>query len=306
MERYPRDSYYLASKNAAWLGAKNAEEARGMFDESCRQAGVDYFDYYLLHNIGGTRTKVFDDFDLWDYGRELKAQGKIRHLGFSFHDSAAVLEDVLKAHPDMEFVQLQVNYADWESEDVQSRKCVEVAAAYGKPVIIMEPVRGGMLANPPQQVADILKAAKPYAPFASWAMRFALGVPGIITVLSGMSTIGQMRENLATWKGYKPLSDDERVTLAKAQKALADAVAVGCTSCHYCMKECPMHINISGIMSSLNEASQYGVARGKHTYEWQAGDVKASECIQCGQCEDACPQHIDVMHQLEVAAEMFE
>ena len=306
VDRYPRESYQLATKNAAWIGCKTAEEARALFDTSLEQTGAGYFDFYLIHNTGDTRTAVFDKFELWDFVSELKAEGKVKHIGFSHHDSAAVLEELLIAHPEMEFVQLQVNYADWEDGSTQSRQCVEMCAKYGKPVIIMEPVRGGTLANPPEPVAEILAAANPDATPIEWALRFAMGVPGIITVLSGMSSLEQMEQNLQTWKNYKPLTDAELDTLRAAQAKLAEITRNNCTACKYCMKECPMGVQIANIMKALNIDSIYGNDAGKNWYSFGAVAGKASTCIQCGNCNAACPQHIDVMAELEAAVELFE
>ena len=308
VDRYPRESYLLATKAASWAGCTTAEEAHAQFDASLEATGAGYFDFYLIHNTGDTRTAAFDKFGMWDFVDQLKEQGKVKHIGFSHHDSAAVLEELLQAHPQMEFVQLQVNYADWEDGSTQSRKCVEVCQKYGKPVVIMEPVRGGLLANPPQAVADILAQANPDATPVEWALRFAFGVPNIITVLSGMTTLEQMQQNLATFKAYEPLTQDERETLRAAQAALKDAIRVPCTACKYCMKDCPQGVQIANIMKSLNQAALYGLGSGAHWYGFGAMAMggPASKCIKCGLCNDACPQHINVVEELEAAVEMFE
>ena len=307
VERYPRESFYLATKNAAWIGKKTAEEAKADFDVSLEQTGAGYFDFYLIHNTGNKRTKVFDDFGMWDFVKQLKADGKVRHIGFSHHDNADVLDEIICAHPEMEFVQLQVNYADWETTNVQSRRCVEVARKHGLPIIVMEPVRGGSLADPPEPVAAILREAASDASYVSWALRFAFGVEGVMTVLSGMSTLEQMEQNIQTWQSFTPLADAEQTVLVRAQKALADSVDNPCTHCHYCQKGCPQDINISGAMDSLNREAMYGPGKGKGQYGFaMMSSGKASDCIECYQCEDACPQHIPIVEKLKRAVELFE
>lgn len=307
VERYPRESYQLATKNAAWLGAKDAAEAKGYFDKSLETTGAGYFDYYLLHNIGQFRTRYFDEWGMWDFAKQLKADGKVKHIGISYHDTADALEPVLDAHPEIEFIQLQINYADWEDGNVQSRRCYEIARAHGLPVIIMEPVKGGMLANPPQQVTDLLKAANPELTPVSWALRFVWGLEGLVTVLSGMSTIGQMEDNIAHWRAFEPLTASEQETLVQAQEKLHELIAVPCTACKYCMSGCPMEIHIPGVMECLNRAKLFGDSFGKGYYGFSTREGgKASDCTACGQCEEACPQMIDIVHQMEVEAEKFE
>lgn len=309
VERYPRDSYTVATKNAAWAGCKTREEAIEQFETSLRRTGAGYFDYYLLHNLGQNRTNVFDEFDLWNFAFEMKEQGKIRHVGFSFHSTADELEKILTAHPEAEFVQLQINYGDWENNDVQSRKVYEVARAHGKQVVIMEPVKGGLLANPPQSVKDLLTAADPNASYASWAIRFAASLDGVLAVLSGMSTVEQMRDNLSYMKDFKPLNEAEQAVIKKAREAIEAIPIVPCTSCNYCAKVCPMDIGISGTFGCLNIIKLYGnVQRALQEEKFSVinpGKKRANECIKCGACEAACPQHIKIRDTLEEAAELM-
>ena len=307
VERYPRDKFQLATKNAAWINCKTREEAIAQFDTSLKQTGAGYFDFYLLHNLGESRTKAFDDFDMWSWIQEMKAEGKIKHIGFSFHSTPEELEEILNKHPEMEFVQLQINYADWENPAIKSRECYEVARKHGKPVIIMEPVKGGMLANPPEQVQKVFKEADPTASVASWAIKFAASLEGVITVLSGMSNIEQMEDNISYMKDFTKLSDKEEKTINKAQEVLKSIPLIPCTTCNYCAKVCPMKIGISGSFTAMNYLTLYNdMAAAKHQEEWLVGGhglKKASECIKCGRCEQACPQHIQIRKELERVAE---
>ena len=308
VDRYPREKFQLATKLPAWAGAANAEEAKNMFWTSLERTGAGYFDFYLLHNLGDTRTQVFEDFGIWEFVKEQKASGKIRHLGFSFHDKADVLEQVLTAHPEVEYVQLQINYADWDSDSVQSRLCYETARKHNKPVIIMEPVKGGNLAALPESVASIFKAANPKASLPSWAVRFAASLDGLVTVLSGMSTLDQMKDNVSYMEHFQPLTDDERKVIADVQAALAAMPTIPCTGCQYCMKGCPQEINIPGAFSSMNLYLTYNNLEGaKGNYGWTTSKGgKPSTCIACGQCEAVCPQHISIIEELKRTADLME
>ena len=302
VERYPRESFQLATKNAAWINCKTREEAIAQFDTSLKQTGAGYFDFYLLHNLGEGRTKFFDEFNMWDWIIEKKKEGKIKHAGFSFHSTPEELEEILKKHPEMEFVQLQINYADWENHAIQSKACYEVARKYEKPVIIMEPVKGGMLANPPEEVQEVFKKANPDASIASWAIKFAANLEGVITVLSGMSNIEQMDDNLSFMKDFTKLSESEKATIEEAQKVLKSIPLIPCTTCNYCAKVCPMHIGISGSFTAMNYFTLYrDKASAKHQEEWLGGVhglKNARECIKCGKCEAVCPQHISIREEL--------
>lgn len=306
VERYPRDSFTIATKLPAWL-AENAEHARAMFDKSLRECGVDYFDYYLLHNLGESLTQGFEDFGLWEFCAEKKAEGKIKKFGFSIHDNAEELEKVLDAHPEVDFVQLQINYVDWESDIIQSRKCYEVCRSRGLPVVIMEPVKGGSLVKLPDPVAAVLREADANAPLASWALRFAGSLPNVIAVLSGMNTPEMVVENTSIMRDGAPLTDAELEVVARAREVLSGLPGVPCTDCRYCMKGCPQGVHINTIMQSLNIHDQMGDDhRAQENYDWNTGAGKASACIQCGACEEVCPQHIAIVSELERAVELFE
>ena len=309
VERYPRDRFLLATKNAAWIDCKCREDAIKQFDISLRQTGAGYFDFYLLHNLGESRTHFFDDFDLWNWIQEKKRQGLIRHAGFSFHSTPEELDALLTAHPEMEFVQLQINYADWDNPAIQSRRCYEVARKHGKPVIVMEPVKGGMLATPPAPVEQILKASDPQASNASWAIRFAADLDGVITVLSGMSSLEQMEDNLASMKRFSGLTTVQKQTIVQAQEALAEIPLIPCTNCNYCAKVCPKNIGISGSFTAMNYLTLYSSREMAVNQEnWlvgRHGKNRANECIKCGKCEQACPQHIHIRDELEQVSKVL-
>ena len=309
VERYPRESYQLATKNAAWAGGKTKEEAIAQFETSLARTGAGFFDNYLLHNLGKHRTKVFEDLAMWDFVREKKAEGKIRHYGFSFHSTPEELDAILTAHPDAEFVQLQINYADWENPAVQSRGVYETARKHGKQIVIMEPLKGGLLADPPEGVAKILKAAEPDLSVASWGIRFAADLEGVLVVLSGMSSLEQMQDNLSYMKDFSGLTDEERSVISAARDELNRIPIIPCTSCNYCAKVCPMEIGIPGTFTAANLFYLYGnmqrAARSESMGVTGAGKKQAVECIKCGRCEQVCPQHIPIREELVKAAEIF-
>ena len=310
VERYPREKFQLATKNAAWINCKTREEAIAQFNLSLKRTGAGYFDFYLLHNLGESRTKFFDDFDMWSFVQEKKAEGLIKHVGFSFHSTPEELEEILTKHPEMEFVQLQINYGDWENPAIQSRACYEVARKHGKPVIIMEPVKGGMLANPPESVKQILQAAEPESSCASWAVRFAADLEGLIVVLSGMSNVEQMEDNLSYMKDFTGLTESQKDTINKAREALAKIPVIPCTTCNYCAKVCPKEIGISGTFTAMNYLTLYGdKAAAQHQENWLVGGhgrKKAAECIKCGKCEQVCPQHISIREELVKAGRALQ
>ena len=303
VERYPRDKFTIATKNAAWIDCKTKEDAVSQFETSLRQTGAGYFDYYLLHNLGEGRTKYFYDFDMWEWIQEKKREGLVKNAGFSFHSTPEELEELLTAHPEMDFVQLQINYADWENPAVQSRKCYEIARKYEKPIIVMEPVKGGMLATPPQSVVNILKEAEPGSSAASWGIRFAADKAGVITVLSGMSSIAQMRDNLSYMTDFTGLTEEQRRVIKSAQEELAKIPLIPCTTCNYCAKVCPMDIGISGSFTAMNYLTLYGdkdAALGQENWlVGKHGRKRADQCIKCGKCEEACSQHIKIRENLE-------
>lgn len=307
VDRYPRDSYTLATKLCAWMGATDEASAKQQFYTSLERTGAGYFDYYLLHALQRNNYKLYDEYHIWDFAKELKAKGLVRHYGFSFHADPELLEELLTIHPDVDFVQLQINYADWESPGVQSRRCYEVVRKHGKSVIIMEPVKGGVLADPIPEAASILKEANPNVSAASWAVRFAASLDGIITVLSGMSNIAQMQDNLSYMKHFKPLTPDEMNVIAKVQQAMGLDQSIACTACHYCTDGCPKNIPIPEIFHVKNTQRGNPAFRGRREYMIATtGRGIASECIECGRCENACPQQLKIISHLKSCAEQFE
>lgn len=307
VDRYPRESFTLCTKLCAWMGDHSEEKAKQQFYTSLERTGAGYFDYYLLHALQRNNYKLYDDYHIWDFVKEQKAKGLIKYYGFSFHADPALLEELLTDHSDVDFVQLQINYADWENPGVASRECYETARRFGKSIVIMEPVKGGALADPVPAVKELLNTANPNASCASWAIRYAASLDGIMTVLSGMSNIEQMKDNLSYMKEFKPLTEAERAVILKAQSILSGDTSIPCTGCHYCTDGCPMNIPIPEIFTVANRQRGNEAFRGRREYTIATtGRGKASDCVECGQCENACPQQIDVINRLKACAERFE
>ncbi len=306
VSRYPRDSFTIATKCLAWA-MPDEKAAKECLDVSLKRLGTDYVDYFLHHNVGGQRTAKFDEYGMWDYAQEQKAAGKIRYVGLSIHDDADCLDAILTEHPEMDFVQVQVNYLDWDDPHNDARRMMEVAERHGKPVIIMEPARGGRLCKLPEDVAAILEQAKPGSTQAEWAYRFCWNLPNVVAVLSGMSTIDQARENVASYAANAPFTPAEQDALDRAVAKLRSLAEIPCTACNYCVKGCPSGVKIPTVMELLNlESMTHDHEFVKELYSWQAAEGRASECIQCGLCESMCPQQIDIIHQLDVAVEKYE
>ncbi len=309
-QRYPRDRYTVTDKMPCWA-VQTPDDMERIFNEQLQRCGVDYFDYYWIHALNHERVHHMDRLDGWGFIARKKAEGKIRHIGFSFHDDSQLLEDILEAHPEMDCVQLQINYIDWESPSVESHRCYDLCVAHGKPVIVMEPVKGGSLAQVPPQVEALFREYAPQASAASWAVRYCASLPGVMMVLSGMSNLEQVDDNTATMSEFKPLNAEERTRIEQATHIINEAIAIPCTACHYCTDGCPQNICIPEYFNVYNMLHQFG-------REYQFGNsstyygvlskqhAPASQCLECGQCEAQCPQHINIIENLKLVAATFE
>lgn len=309
VSRYPRDSFMLATKLPAWCMKEEADRDR-IFNEQLERCGVDYFDFYLLHSIeDGGNGETYEKLNCFSWGLQKKAEGKIRHFGFSFHGSPAYLTQVLDAHPEVEFVQIQLNYADWNNPVVRSGELYEILSSRNIPIIIMEPVKGGTLAGLTPELEAMYKAVRPEASIASWALRFVGSLPGVMTILSGMSSEDQMKDNLSTFTGFEPLTENEKALIEKVRGIMLNVPQIGCTSCRYCTPGCPMNISIPDVFRAVNTMALYHETfRPKNFYNGIVGQGhgRASECIACGQCESVCPQHLPIIDLLKDASKKLD
>ena len=315
VDRHPRESYTLATK--LHCGFFNSpEERERLFETQLKNTGAGYFDYYLLHGIEGNMLEKYEALGCFEWLLEKRAAGLVRHAGFSFHDTPEVLETILKNHPEMEFVQLQINYLDWESEWVHARACYEMARRYDKPVIIMEPVKGGTLSHVPEEAQALFdrltegrQDANPST--SSWAIRFAAGLPGVMVVLSGMSNIAQVEDNTGYMGEFKPLTEEEKEVCFRVADIINAQIAIPCTACSYCVEGCPKRIPIPKYFSMYNEDMRENLEEkgwtinlsNYATLSQKAG--KASDCIACGQCESVCPQHLTIIEYLKDVASHY-
>ena len=311
VDRYPRDSFTLTTKlHSDFIECE--EDRDKIFNEQLRKTGVDFFDYYLLHSLEGNRPEKYERLHCFEWLLDKKEKGLVKHCGFSFHDKPELLDKILTDHPEMEFVQLQINYLDWESEWIRSRENYEVAVKHGKPVIVMEPCKGGTLARIPEEALRAFKEAEPDMSAPSWAIRFAASLENVMVVLSGMSNLAQMEDNISYMKDFKPLSEEEKKLCFKAAELINAQVAVPCTACHYCTEGCPMSIAIPEYFSLYNEDMREDLKQKGWTINYSNYDKltekfgKASDCIQCGQCEGVCPQHLTIISYLKDVAKHFE
>ncbi len=304
--RYPRDRYVLTNKLSS-SHFTTTEEIRPLFQSQLEACGVEYFDFYLMHAQDRNNFVKYRQLGAYEEAFRLKEEGKVRHVGLSFHDSADILEEILTTYPQVEVVQLQFNYADYEDPSVQSRKCLEVCRRHGKPVIVMEPVKGGSLANLPEEakvVFDVLDTGSP----AGYAIRFAAGFDGIIMVLSGMGSMAMMEDNLRQMNPFRPLDEKETAAVEQVCAILKAKELIPCTSCRYCMDGCPQGIAIPELFACLNSRITYKAKwNSAHYYSTvHAAGSRASDCLGCGACEALCPQHLPIRELLQKVSAEFE
>lgn len=310
VSRHPRSAFLLADKMPVVLIHK-AEELEEYFQTQLSRCGVEYFDYYLIHDMGGDRIKSAEEMDVFGFLKKKKEDGIVKKIGFSFHDTADVLEHLLMEHPEVDFVQIQLNYLDWESEVIQSHKCYDIAQKYGKPVIVMEPVKGGTLAKIPDKAEMLFRSYHPNMSAASWAIRFAASHDNVMLVLSGMSNMEQLMDNTSYMENFEPLTAEELAVIDKVVSIINDSIAIPCTGCSYCINNCPMNIAIPKYFSLYNADVQELESKAWTAQTLLYGHLaeqfgKASACVGCGQCEKMCPQHLPIRKWLKEVATRFE
>ena len=304
--RYPRESYVLATKLSPSHFNTQAE-IRPLFESQLETCGVEYFDFYLMHTQSAQNFPKYKACRAYETALELKAEGKINHVGLSFHDKADVLDQILTEYPQMEFVQIQFNYIDLEDPTVEAQKCYEVCRKHNKPIIVMEPVKGGNLADLPEEAQQLLADLKGGSS-ASYAIRFAAGYEGVIMVLSGMGSMKMMEDNISYMQNFQPLTEEEHATVNKVCDILLAQGLIPCTACQYCIEVCPKGIEVPDIFSCMNRQKQFKNWDGKFAYNafYIVEGKKAGDCIQCGECESACPQHLPIRELLMEAKAAFE
>jgi len=309
-KRHSRNSFTIATKIPPRI-LESVQDQENIFNEQLEKLGVDYMDYFLIHNITVSSYKQAQQFDSFAFASRMKAEGKAKHIGMSFHDSPELLDEVLTAHPELDFVQLQINYIDWDNPGIRSRECYEVAVKHKKPVVVMEPVKGGNLASLPAKAEELLKAYNPEASIPSWAVRFAASLEGVIMVLSGMSTYDQLLDNTSYMEDFKPLTDEEREVLAKAVEIINATTVIPCTTCRYCVEGCPQNIPIPDFFALYNDAKRAVIAgpmvpNGLYYQSLVENHGRAKDCIDCRQCESACPQHLDIPAYLKDVSDLYD
>ena len=304
--RYPREAYSLTDKLTDSY-FKTETDIRPFFESQLEACGVDYFDFYLMHAQNADNFKKFKACRAYETAFALKAEGRIRHVGLSFHDRAEVLDQILTEYPQIEVVQIQFNYLDYDDIAVQSRKCYEVCRKHGKPVLVMEPVKGGSLVNLPEEAKKVLNDLHGGSP-ASYAIRFAAGFPGMMMVLSGMSDLEQMKDNLSYMRDFKPLNETELAAVNKVQEIFHKMNMIPCTACRYCVEGCPKQISIPDLFAIMNIKQLHHDWNADYYYEevHTAPGRRASDCLKCGKCEKICPQHLPIRKLLEEVAKEFD
>lgn len=309
VRRYPRERFILADKMPI-MSVKAAADLERIFNEQLERCGVDYFDIYHLHNLGAENYRLAEQFKAFDFIRQKQQAGQIRQIGFSYHDNADLLDEILTAHPEVDVVQLQINYLDWENHSIQSRRCYETARKHGKQIIVMEPVKGGTLAQVPAAAEQLFKAYHPEMSVASWAVRYAAGLEGVMMVLSGMSNMAQLEDNTGYMENFTPLTPAERTVVDQAVKIIDAAIAIPCTACQYCVEYCPKHIAIPQYFALYNNEKQSLPAQYSLQQVYYDNYIKnhgkASDCVGCKACEKQCPQQLQIVDLLKDVAANFE